>query len=350
MALGVAACGSKSSSSGSSSSSSSGGGAVNGAGSTFEAPVLEQWGSDLKGQGVTVNYQAVGSGAGVTQLTQGAVDFAGSDPPLKDEEVTAAKQKGDPVHIPTVFGGITVSYNLPNVATGLKLDGKTIADIFLGKVSKWNDPEITGQNPGKQLPGTSITVVHRSDSSGTTKGFTSFLADYSPEWKSKVGVDKTVKWPTGTGAKGNAGVAAAVKQQEGAVGYVEQAFALQNNFTTAEVKNKTGKYVAPSLQSTTAAGEGVSVPSDLRFTIIDSPNAAAYPIASQSFVIAYKDPCKAGVKQSAAQALVKFLDYGLSAQGQQTAQKLQYAPLPPAILEKAKAAVKSLECNGSPLG
>jgi phosphate transport system substrate-binding protein len=353
-ALGVAACGSSNSSSSSSSStpssSSSGGGTVNGAGSTFEAPVLEQWGSDLKGQGVTVNYQAVGSGAGVTQLTQGAVDFAGSDPPLKDEEVTAAKQKGDPVHVPTVFGGITVSYNLPGVAAGLKLDGKTIADVFLGKVAKWNDPEIAGANPGAKLPATNITVVHRSDSSGTTKGFTSFLSDYSSAWKSKVGADKTVKWPTGTGAKGNAGVAAAVKQQQGAIGYVEEAFALQNNFTTASVKNKSGKYVTPSLASTTAAGVGLKVPSDLRFTIIDSPNPGAYPIASQSFVIAYKDPCKAGVKKDAAQALVKFLDYGLSSAGQQSAQKLQYAPLPPAVLAKAKASVKSLECNGSPLG
>ena len=157
-----------------------------------------------------------------------------------------------------MFGAITVSYNLSGVDKCMKLDGKTIADIYLGKVKKWNDPEIAGQNSGVSLPSSNITVVHRSDSSGTTKGFTTFLSNYSPEWKSKVGADKDVKWPLGTGAKGNPGVAAAVKQTQGAIGYVEEAYALQNNFTTADVKNKTGKYVEPSLDTTTAAGDGIT--------------------------------------------------------------------------------------------
>lgn len=353
LALGTAACGSSSSGGGGNSNASSGGGGgatINGAGSTFEAPVLMQWGNDLKSQGVTVNYQAVGSGAGVMQFMQGAVDFAGSDPSLKDAEIAAAKSKGEPVHIPTVLGAINISYNLPGAPKGLKLDGQTAADLFLGKVKTWNDPEIAKQNPGAKLPSTNVTVIHRSDSSGTTKGFTTFLAAYSPKWKSQVGTDKTVKWPAGTGAKGNAGVAAAVKQQPGAVGYVEQAYALQNNFTSASVKNKAGSYVEPTLQSTSAAGEGLKLPSDLRYTAINAPGAQAYPIVSQTFIIAYKDLCKAGVKQPAAKALVKFLTYGLSPAGQKSAQQLQFAPLPSPLLSKAQANVKSLECNGSPLG
>ncbi len=350
LALGASACGSSSSGGGSNASSGGGGGTINGAGSTFEAPVLMQWGNDLKSQGVTVNYQGVGSGAGVTQFMQGAVDFAGSDPALKDAQIAAVKSKGEPVHVPTVLGAINISYNLPGAPKGLKLDGQTAADLFLGKVKTWNDPEIAKQNPGAKLPATNVTVVHRSDSSGTTKGFTTFLAAYSPTWKSKVGADTTVKWPAGTGAKGNAGVAAAVKQQPGAVGYVEEAYALQNNFTSAAVKNKSGSYVEGTLQSTTAAGAGLKIPSDLRYSAINAPGAQAYPIASQTFVIVYKDLCKAGVKQPAAKALAKFLNYGLSPAGQKSAQQLQYAPLPAALLSKAQANVKSLECNGSPLG
>jgi phosphate transport system substrate-binding protein len=355
LALTVSACGSSSSSSSSTTSSSSGssGGSsvsatLNGSGSTFAAPIYQQLGSELKGKGLTINYQPVGSGQGISDLTNKSVLFAGSDPPMKPEEIAAAKKNGQPVHIPTAFGAITVSYNLSGVKSGLKLDGKTIADIFLGKVKKWNDPEITKLNPGVNLPSQAITVVHRSDESGTTKGFTSFLQDWSPEWKSKVGSDKTVKWPTGTGAKGNDGVAAAIKQTPGAIGYVEQAYALQNNFTFADVKNKAGKWIAPTLASVTAAGSGVSVPSDLRFTIGDAPGANAYPIASQTFIVVYKDPCKAGASKDQAKGLVQFLDFVLGP-GQDTIKKLSYAPLPPSIDAKAKAAVKTLTCNGSPI-
>lgn len=236
IALGIAACGSSSSSSSSasassgpaasSSSSSSGGGGsatINGAGSTLAAPIYQQWGSNLSSQGVTVNYQATGSGAGIAQLQAGTVGFAGSDPPMKPSEIAAAK--GPVQHFPIAFGAITVSYNLPGVKSGLKLDGKTIADIFQGKVKTWNNPEIKALNAGVSLPSTAITVVHRSDSSGTTKGFTTFLSDYSPAWTAAAGKpDKIVNWPTGTGGKGNAGVAAAIKQTMGAIGYVEQAY------------------------------------------------------------------------------------------------------------------------------
>ena len=320
---------------------------INGAGSTFAAPIYQQWGNALKSKGVTVNYQPVGSGAGVAQFAAGTVDFGASDPALTPADRATIK-KGEAVQIPMAFGAITVSYNVNGVAKGLKLDGATVADIFLGKIKTWNDPAIAKLNPGVKLPSTAITVVHRSDESGTTKGFTTFLSAYSPEWKSKVGADKTVKWPTGTGAKGNDGVAAAVKQQKGAVGYVEEAFALQNNFTTAAVKNKSGKFVAPTLASTTAAGEGVKVPADLGISIIDSPNPKAYPISSQTFVIVYKDMCKAGVSKGTAGAVKKFIDYGLG-EGQSVLGQLQYAKLPPAVLSKSQAAASSLQCNGAPL-
>src|SRR4051794_26551286 len=353
LALGVSACGSSSNSTSSSSGTPSSGSSsvsatLNGSGSTFAAPIYQQLGSELKGKGLTINYQAVGSGQGVSDLTNKSTVFAGSDPPMKDEEVAAAKKNGAPVHVPTAFGAITVSYNLSGVKSGLKLDGPTIADIFLGKVKKWNDPEIAKQNSGVSLPSSNITVVHRSDESGTTKGFTGFLVSSSKEWESKVGSDKTVKWPTGTGAKGNDGVAAAIKQTPGAIGYVEQAYALQNNFTFADVKNKAGKYVTPTLQSVKAAGQGVTIPSDLRFTLGDSSNAGAYPISSQTFIVTYKDPCKAGASKDQAKGLVNFLDYVLGP-GQETIKKLSYAPLPSAVDSKAKAAVKTIVCNGSPI-
>src|SRR4051812_4675837 len=264
LALGVTACGSSndnsssSTSTGASSGSSSVSATLNGSGSTFAAPIYQQLGSELKAQGLTINYQAVGSGQGISDLTNKSTVFAGSDPPMKDEEVAAAKKNGTPVHVPTAFGAITVSYNLSGVKSGLKLDGPTIANIFLGKIKKWNDPAIAQANPGVKLPSSTITVVHRSDESGTTKGFTGFLVSSSPEWAKSVGSDKTVKWPTGTGAKGNDGVAAAIKQTPGGIGYVEQAYALQNNFTYAYVKNSEGNYVNPTLQSVTAAGAGIS--------------------------------------------------------------------------------------------
>jgi phosphate transport system substrate-binding protein len=351
-AAGLAACGSSNKSSTASSASTGGvnapSGTINGAGSTLAAPVYQQWGSNLKGNGITLNYAAVGSGAGVAQWTAGTADFGASDPSLQPADKTAAKKKGDPVQIPTVLGAITISYNVSGVKKGLKLDGKTAADIFLGKVKKWNDPEITALNPGVSLPSTSIQVVHRSDESGTTKGFTTFLSAYSPEWKSKVGADKTVKWPTGTGAKGNSGVAAAVKQSDGAVGYVEEAYALQNNFTYADVKNKSGKFIEPTLASTSAAADGITVPADLGYSAIDSPNPAAYPIASQTFVDVFKDMCKAGLQKGTAQRIVAFLNYGLSS-GKDVAKQLSYAPLPSGLQSKSQAAVKTLECNGSPI-
>jgi phosphate transport system substrate-binding protein len=349
LALGFAACGSSSSSSSSSASSGSST-TISGAGSTFAAPVYEQWASSLSP--LTVNYQAVGSGAGITALENKTVDFGASDPPLKPEDEEAiAKNGSTAVQIPMFLGAITVSYNLPGVKTGLKLEGKTISDIYLGKVKTWNDPEIAALNPGVTLPSTAITVIHRSDSSGTTAGFTAFLAAVDPEFKSKVGEGKEVPWPTGTGAKGNAGVAGAVSQTAGAVGYVEQAYALQHNFTYAAVKNKSGAFVAPTLASTTAAAQNVTVPPNLGIKIANPSGVGSYPITSQTFIIVSKDSCKAGIPggEAAAKGVVKFLEYGLG-QGQAILSQADYAALPTEILAKSKEAVAGLECNGTKIG
>jgi phosphate transport system substrate-binding protein len=359
MALPVAACGSSNNDSTSgndakpasaaSSANPARGGAISGAGATFPQPVYDEWANRFKQQtGTTVNYNGIGSGGGIAQFTAGTVDFGATDSAMADDEVKAAQKKGEPVHIPSVFGAVTVSYKVSGVEKGLKLDGPTVADIFLGKIKSWDDPKIKAQNPDAQLPGEPIEVIHRSDESGTTKLFTTFLAAYSPEWQSGPGVDKSVKWPTGTGAKGNSGVAAAVQQTEGSIGYVELAYALQNNFTTAAVKNKAGNYVEPTLESTSAAGEGVEVPADLRFSAIDAPGAQAYPIASATFLLVYQDACKAGLDKTKAQLVQNWVNYATTA-GQQVAPELQYAPLPEAIRTKAQAKVDGLECNGAPL-
>jgi phosphate transport system substrate-binding protein len=358
LVLGLAACGSSSSSSTSSTSSSSAAaktatappaasGTISGAGSTFAAPVYEQWASALSG--LTVNYQAVGSGAGITAIESKIVDFGASDPPLKPaDEQAIAKNGSSAVQIPMFLGAITVSYNVSGLKAGLKLDGKTLGDIFLGKVKAWNDVEIKALNPGVTLPGTPVTIIHRSDSSGTTAGFTAFLAAVDPEFKSKVGEGKEVPWPTGTGAKGNAGVAGAVKQTDGAVGYVEQAYALQNNFTYAAVKNKAGTFVAPTLAASSAAAVGIKVPANLAISTVNSANPSAYPIVSQTFLDVYKDMCKAGVSQSAASGVKQLITYGLGA-GQQIESQLSYAPLPSTLVAKDMAQLSSLTCNGSPL-
>jgi len=352
LATGVAACGSdddnSSASTGSSSAAASSekvSATLNGAGSTFAAPIYQQLGSDLKDKGLTINYQGVGSGAGVSQFAAGTVDFAGSDPALADEDRTAIK-KGDAVQIPFALGAITASYNLSGVKSGLKLDGDTLAKIYLGKITTWDDAAIKALNDGTDLPSTKITVVHRSDSSGTTKGFTQFLANYSSEWKSGPGVDKEVKWPTGTGAKGNDGVAASVKQTDGAIGYVEQAYALQNGFTFADVKNKAGNFVAPTLESTSAAAEGIEVPEDLGVSTIDAPGDQAYPIVSQTFAITYADPCKAGLDEAKAKGLKSFFNTLIN-EGQDTIQKLSYAPIPDSLKTKDQAAVDAMTCNGT---
>jgi phosphate transport system substrate-binding protein len=344
--LAVAACGSSSKKP---TSGSASGGTLNGAGSTFAAPIYQQWGSNLKSQGVTINYSAVGSGTGVADLQTATADFAGNDGALKPTDT--ARMKGPVLQFPVAFGSITLSYNLPGVKTGLKLDGATIADIFMGKVKTWNDPAIKALNPGISLPSSAITVAHRSDSSGTTDGFTKYLSDVSPAWKSAIGHGKIVKWPVGTGGKGNSGVAAIVKQTQGAIGYVEQAYALENGFTYAAVKNSAGTYVTPSLPATSAAASGIKVPADLGISTINSPNPTAYPIASQTFLDVYKDPCKSGGASGAvAKSIKSFLTYAFGP-GQQTlgggSSQIPYAPLPTSLKAKDDAQIQRLTCNGS---
>ncbi|MDQ6778484.1 MAG: phosphate ABC transporter substrate-binding protein PstS [Actinomycetota bacterium] len=354
-AVGLAACGSSSNTTSSSTKSTTNvtSATVNGAGSTLAAPIYMQWGSNLKSQGLTVNYSPVGSGTGVADLESGTVDFAGSDPPLAAADIAIANKKGTPLQFPIAFGAITVSYNLPGVSTGLKLSGKAIGDIFDGSVTKWNSPEIAGLNPGVKLPSTTITVVHRSDSSGTTAGFTAFVAAYNPTFAKKIGAGKLVPWPSGeVGAAKNAGVAAAVKQTSGAVGYVEQAYALQNGFTYASVENKAGKFILPTIQNTSAAAVGLKVPPNLGLVAINSPNPAAYPIVSQTFIMAYKDLCKAGVSSSAAKGVHDFLNYALTTGESElgpSSNQLPYAPLPASLIAKDKAQLATLTCNGAPL-
>jgi phosphate transport system substrate-binding protein len=357
--LGIAACGSSSSSSSSSSggaavssssSSSAGPATLNGAGSTLAAPIYQQWGSNLKSQGLTVNFNPVGSGTGVADLQTATVVFAGSDPALKP--VDKKGMKGPVLQFPVAFGAITVSYNLPGVKSGLKLDGPTLAEIFSGKIKTWNDPAIKALNPGLSLPSTGITVVHRSDSSGTTNGFTTYLSDVSPTWAKSIGAGKDVKWPVGTGAAKNSGVAAAVKQTSGAVGYVEQAYALENGFTYAAIKNGS-TYVLPTIANTSTAANGIKVPADLGISTIDSQTAGAYPIVSQTFLDVYADPCKdGGASASTAKGLKSFLAYAFGA-GQQTlgsgGSKLPYAPLPAGLAAKDNAQLSKLSCNGTPI-
>jgi phosphate transport system substrate-binding protein len=351
----IAACGSSSKSSSSSSSSTSAAptthvsATINGAGSTLAAPIYQQWGSTLKSSGLTVNYNPVGSGTGIADLETATANFAGSDPALKSSD--KQKMKGPVLQFPVAFGAITVSYNLSGVKSGLKLDGPTVANIFLGKIKTWNDPAIKALNPGVNLPSTSITTVHRSDSSGTTDGFTKFLAAESPTFKSSVGTGKVVKWPSGTGAKGNSGVAAAVKQTSGSVGYVEQAYAIENNFTFASVKNKAGTFELPTIANTSAAANGIPVPADLGISTINSPAAGAYPIVSQTFLDVYEDPCKSGgATSSVAQGLKAWMTYAVGA-GQSTlgagSNQLPYAPLTSALKSQDSAQLAKMVCNGA---
>ena len=359
--LGIAACGSSSSSSSSSGSSSSTSvsgsssvavakGTINGAGSTLAAPIYQQWGSTLGSQGLTVNFNPVGSGAGVAQIQSATVDFAGSDPALKSSDASTAK--GTLFQFPVAFGAITVSYNLPGIKSGLKLDGPTLVNIFSGKIKTWNNSQIAALNPGMKLPSTAITVVHRSDSSGTTNGFTTYLSDVSPTWKSQVGAGKDVKWPTGTGAAKNSGVAAAIKQTNGAVGYVEQAYAIENGFTYAAVKNSAGTYVLPTIATTSAAATGIPVSANLGISTINSPNASAYPIVSPTYLVVYEDACKAGLSQSVAASVKSFLSYAFGP-GQKTlgasSNQLPYGALSSNLVSANNAQLAKMKCNGSPL-
>ena len=314
---------------------------LNGAGATFPQPLYVEWiGAFQKVQpGVKINYQGVGSGAGIQQFTAQTVDFGASDAYMKPAEITAAEaaRAGAKVLlIPTVFGSITLAYNLPGVDK-LNLDSDTLAAIFLGKITKWNDAKIAALNAGVTLPSTAIQTVHRSDSSGTTNAFTSYLTAVNADWKAGPGAGKIVKWLGGVGGQGNDGVAAVVKQTVGAVGYVELAYAVQNKMAVANMKNKSGAFVAPSLESTSAAADMAQIPADLNLSVSDSVNPAAYPIVTATYILAYDkmpDAAKAA-------ALKAFLTWALN-DGTSVAQQLGYAPLPSAVRDAAIAKVNAI--------
>jgi phosphate transport system substrate-binding protein len=306
---------------------------LNGAGATFPQPVYVEWIGAFQSAnpGVTVNYQGVGSGAGIQQFTEQTVDFGASDAFMKDEELTAAEaaRAGAKVlHIPTVFGAIVLAYNLPGVDQ-LKLDSDVVANIFLGKITNWNDPAIKALNPEANLPDEAIQTVHRSDSSGTTNAFTSYLTTVNKDWEAGPGKGKEIKWIGGVGAKGNDGVAAVIKQTEGAIGYVELAYATQNDMTMADMKNKSGSFITPSLESTSAAAEGIQIPDDMNLLplVSDSANPQAYPIVTSTYVLAY-DKMPDAAKSAALKA---FLTWALSDEGTAIAEDLGYAPLPSSL-------------------
>ena len=299
---------------------------LTGAGATFPAPLYLEWiGAFMDAnENTTINYQGIGSGGGIQQFTQMTVDFGASDAPMKDEEIAAAEAAGGSsvLHIPTVFGAVTLAYNLTGVSD-LKLDADTTVDIFLGTISTWNDPAIVALNPGVTLPGDAIQVVHRSDSSGTTNAFTSYLAAVSPDWEAEVGAGKEVEWPVGTGGQGNDGVAAVIQQQPGSIGYVELAYAIESKLAVAALKNQAGSFITPSLESTTAAAAGVEFPDDLRFSVANSPAADAYPIVTATWILAFEKMKDA----NKAEALKSFLTWALS-EGEDVAHELGYATLP----------------------
>jgi phosphate transport system substrate-binding protein len=330
-----------------SSGSTDAGTVLNGAGATFPAPLYTKWIADYNKQhpDVKIDYQGIGSGGGIKQITEQTVDFGASDAPMTDEQIAALGGK-EILHIPTVLGAVVVTYNIPDLAKPLELDGPTVADIFLGNVKTWNDPKIAAQNPGATLPATEIAPVSRADGSGTTAIFTDYLAKVSPAWKSGPGQGTSVKWPGGTSQKGNDGVAGFVKQTPGAVGYVELIYAKNNNLPYAWMKNAAGAYVEPSLDSVTAAAAGVAstMPADLRVSVTNAEGANAYPIAGFTYLLVYKDQ----TDQAKGQALADFVWWALH-NGSETARSLVYAPLPAEVLTKAEGRAKMINHNGTPL-
>jgi phosphate transport system substrate-binding protein len=313
---------------------------INGVGATFPYPIYSKWFSEYNKlhSNVEINYQSLGSGAGVKQLTERTVLFGASDYPLTAEQQAAAP--GKILHFPTVLGAVVPVYSIPGVSAELKFTGPLLADIFLGKVTKWNDAQITGLNTGVNLPATDITVVHRSDGSGTTYIWVDYLSKISPEWKKNVGVASAVKWPVGVGAKGNEGVAGLVKQTPGAIGYVEPVYAKQNQIAFGSVKNMGGKFVKASPESVTAAAAAAAgqMPADFRVSITNPPGDAAYPIASFTWLLMYENP----QDKAKANVMVDFLKWALT-DGQKFAVDLGYSPLPKQVVDlemKALATIK----------
>lgn len=320
---------------------------LQGAGATFPAPLYTKWVSEYgkANPNARIDYQSIGSGGGIQQITARTVDFGASDAPMTDDELKAAKD--ELLHIPTALGAVVITYNLPNNPE-LKFSPATIADIFLGKIKKWDDKAIKDDNPGVQLPSTDISVVHRSDSSGTTAIFTEYLSKVSPEWKEKVGAGKQPNWPVGQGGKGNEGVMGAVKQQPNTIGYVELVYAVKTKLPAASVKNASGNFVKPTLESVTAAASEAlqAMPEDLRVSITNAGGAEAYPISSYTYILVYKDQKDA----AKGRALVDFLWWCLH-DGQAVTKdpEYPYSPLPAEIVKRAEAKLNSITSGGETL-
>ena len=314
-----------------------------GAGSTFIYPLFSKMFSDYNTKtGIQVNYQSIGSGGGILQLTNKTVDFGASDGPLNDEQTT--KIAAPVLHVPQASGAVVVTYNLPGDNNNISLTPDIIADIFLGKIKTWNDPRIVAINKGVNIPAFPILVAHRSDGSGTTNIFTNYLSKVSPEWKTKVGSGGAVNWPAGLGGKGNEGVAGLVKQTPGAIGYVELIYALQNKMDYAKVQNKKGKFIVPSLASVTAAGN-VKLPDDSKIFITDTDAPDGYPISGFTWVIIYKEQNYGGRSRERATQLLKLLWWNLH-EGQGFAAPLNYAPLSKEALKVAERILKSATYGG----
>ena len=310
---------------------------VNAAGATFPYPIYTKWFDDYKAKtGVEINYQAVGSGAGIKQLKANTVDFAGSDAPLKSDDAMSSTV----TQFPSVGGAVVVAYNLKGAPNNLKMTGQNVADIFQGKITKWNDPALAASNPGVTLPAVSINTAHRSDGSGTTNIFTTYLSQVSPEWKAKIGAGKTVSWVGGVGGKGNDGVAAAVQQGDGGIGYIELAYAATNKINFASIKNAAGNFVVPSAATTTNAIEGALplVQKDITAPISNAPGAQSYPIAALTYLLVYKQ----GQNPAQTKATVDFLKWAMT-DGQPEAATLDYAPLPKALVDINMKAIDELK-------
>ena len=312
---------------------------LNGAGATFPYPIYSKWFYEYnKATGVAINYQSIGSGGGIQQLTNGTVDFGASDAPMTDDQVS--KVKSGVLHFPTVAGAVAIAYNVPGVQNGLKLDADTLSGIYLGTITKWNDPAIVALNEGVNLPDLNITVAHRSDGSGTSNIFTSYLTKVSLKWASTVGFGTAVKWPVGVGGKGNEGVAGLISQIPGTVGYVELAYAVKNKLTYAVMKNRSGKFVEPTLASTTAAANGAlrRMPKDFRMMITNAAGEDVYPICGFTWLLInknYADSAKG-------KAITDFLKWYLET-GETMASDLYYAPLPESLVSKVKAQIDEVK-------
>ncbi len=319
---------------------------LTGTGATFPAPLYSKWFDEYnKLTGIKINFQPIGSGGGISQITSGTVNFGASDGLMTDAQVAAAQAAFGPIlHIPTTSGSVAVVYNIPGVSSGLKLVPDILADIYLKKITKWNDPRLTDINSGVNLPNTDIAVVHRSDGSGTTNIFTNYLSKISDEWKTKVGNANSVNWPGDIGGQGNAGVAGQVKQITGAIGYVELAYAIQNTMTYAALRNAAGNYITPTLASTTKAAEGVTLPDDMKVIITNSTNTDAYPIAGFTWILVYQNQTNKDVGVS----LAKMLWWAIH-DGQKFCEGLNYAPLSSSAIAKAENELLSIRYQGQPV-